>query len=436
MPKLTTQTSESTPFDSVAGYCQAMGNRVRCGARQMASVAGSLRDRWLLASAEAIRRAESEILVANQDDLRRAEEAGLNAAQIDRLRLDASRIGSMAESLCNVAALPDPIGEVLDGHVRPNGMEVTRIRVPIGVVFMIYESRPNVTVDAAAICIKSGNGVILRGGKEALRTNEALFNVLHETATKLGLPTDALQWVDRTEHEVVTQFLGMPEAIDVVIPRGGAALVKLVTAQARMPVIKHESGNCHVFVDRAAEATMAERIVLDAKCQRPGVCNACESLLIHRDWEEASTSRLVGALIDAGVEVRGDQRIQTSDDRVLPIGPDDDDQEYLDLVISARVVDSLEQAVDHIAKHSSGHTETIITGDYAAARQFTQVVDSATVLVNASTRLNDGAELGLGAEIGISTDRIHARGPCGIKELTTYKYVCWGNGQTKGLRPT
>lgn len=436
MPNPAPRTTQTTPFNNVADYCRTIGQRVRRGSRALATADGALRNRWLEASAEALIESRDVILASNAEDLNRAENSNLTSAQIDRLRLDESRIAAMATSLREVAALPDPIGQIIDGSVRPNGMQVTRVRVPIGVVFMIFESRPNVTVDAAAICVKSGNGVVLRGGKEARLTSTSLFHALRDAAVETGIPTDALQWIERPEHDIVTQFLAMPEAIDLVIPRGGSQLVQHVSAHARMPVIKHEAGNCHVYVDHSADSAMAERIVIDAKCQRPGVCNACESLLIHRDVGSSLKLQLIQSLCDAGVEVRGDERIQSCDPRVLPIRPEDDDLEYLDKIVSARVVESLNDAIEHIGQHSSGHTETIVTEDYSAARRFVNSIDSATVLVNASTRLNDGAELGLGAEIGISTDRIHARGPCGLNELTTYKYVCWGSGQTKGTALT
>ncbi len=429
----TNQTSNDA--EELRDYCRELANRARVGSRKLATVSGETKNAWLLAAADRLLAEENTILAANAIDLGRATEFGLTESQVDRLRLTPDRLAAMANGLRDVAALPDPVGEVIDGGVRPNGLQVSRVRVPIGVVFFIFESRPNVTVDAAAICLKSGNGVILRGGKEAAQTSTALIDVLIQTAKQLSLPTDALQWVTRPEREIVTHLLSMRGDIDVVIPRGGEGLIRHVSQHATMPVMKHESGNCHMYIDEAADIEMARRLVIDAKCQRPGVCNACESLLIHQAIADAFLPNMIRDLDQAGVEIRGDEAVaragKATGIAITPIQPEDDSAEYLEKIISVRVVESLDAAMEHIESFSSHHTDAIVTNSVAAAQRFCQVVDSAAVLVNASTRFNDGGELGLGAEIGISTDRLHARGPCGLRELTTYKYVCWGSGQTK-----
>ena len=327
--------------------------------------------------------------------------------------------------------MPDPVGQTIGATIRPNGLEVAKVRVPLGVVFFIYESRPNVTVDAAAICVKSGNAVILRGGKEARHSSAALVTCLREVAQPLGLPPDAVQLVETTDRQAVTQFLKLREYIDVAIPRGGASLIQRVTSEATMPVIKHFDGNCHVYLDASADADMAEAVVVNSKCQRMGVCNACESLLVHASRAADLLPRVATALRALHIELRGDPHTC----RVVPgaVAATDEDYftEFLGPCISIRVVDSLDQAIQHINHYGSHHTDVIITENLAAARQFVAEVDSAAVMVNASTRFHDGGEFGLGAEIGISTDKFHARGPCGLEELTSYKYVVYGTGQIR-----
>ena len=331
-----------------------------------------------------------------------------------------------------MAGLPDPVGETIDRLTRPNGLEVGRVRVPLGVVFFIYESRPNVTADAAAICVKSGNAVILRGGKEALHSNQALHRLLADALEESGLPRDAVQLVETIDRAAVGRFLELREFIDVAIPRGGKSLIERVAAEATMPVIKHFDGICHVYVDRAADLDMARAILINSKCQRPGVCNAAESLLVHADVADRFLPQVGPALAAAGVEVRGDVRIR----EYLPDARVAEEQDYrtefLDLILAARVVDSLDEAIARVNEYGSHHTDAIVTADAAAARRFADEVDSAAVMVNASTRFNDGGELGLGAEIGISTDKFHARGPCGLRELTSYKYIVRGAGQIRG----
>ncbi len=412
-------------------YALVLGERAKAAVDGLNLVTGEQKNNWLRRSAQLIGERSADLLTANALDIEQAPASGLAAAAIDRLRLTPERLTGMSEALEQIAMLPDPVGEVIDSNVRPNGLLVTRVRVPLGVVFFIYESRPNVTVDAAGICVKSGNAVILRGGKEALHSNQALYGLLVEALQSEGLPPHAVQLVETTNREVVGHFLKMPDKIDVVIPRGGKSLIQRVAAEATMPVIKHFDGVCHVYVDRLADLQMAERIVINSKCQRPGVCNAAESLLLHADVVPKFLPRIADQLRSAGVELRGDARTR----ELVPFAKVAEDEdyrtEYLDLILSVGVVNDLDEAIRHINAYGSHHTDSIVTNDLSAARRFTSAVDSAAVMVNASTRFNDGGELGLGAEIGISTDRFHARGPCGLKELTTYKYVVHGSGQTR-----
>ena len=361
----------------------------------------------------------------------RPRRLGLNAAAIDRLTLSPKRIDEMARALAQVAALADPIGEAISSSRRPNGLEVSQVRVPLGVIFMIYESRPNVTVDAAALCVKSGNAVILRGGKEAIHSNRALHRVLADELKSCGLPERAVQLVGTTDRAAVGYLLALPQFIDLAIPRGGESLIRRVAAEAKMPVMKHYQGICSVYVDAAADPEMAVKIIVNAKAQRPGVCNAAETLLIHREIAPRLLPRVAQALREAGVELRGDPAARSIVPAMVPAQPADWDTEFLDKILAVRVVDSIEQAISHIARHGSAHTETIVTSDLAAARKFVAEVDSSAVLVNASTRFNDGGELGLGAEIGISTDKYHARGPCGLRELTSTKWVVFGDGHVR-----
>jgi glutamate-5-semialdehyde dehydrogenase len=364
-----------------------------------------------------------------------ARTQGLSAAMLDRLLLTPQRIKSAAEGLRAVATLPEPIGRILDSSVRPTGLVVAKVAVPLGVILFIYESRPNVTVDAAALCVKSGNAIILRGGKEALHSNTILHRILQENLTPCGLPGDAVQLVTDPRREVVSHLLKLKEFIDLVIPRGGEGLIRTVEAEATMHVMKHYKGNCHVYVDAAADLEMACRILVNAKCQRPGVCNAAESLLVHQAVADVFLPLAARALCEKGVELRGCERTRSilSGQRIeaAPATEEDFAAEFLDLILSIRVVDDLAEAIAHIGKYGSGHTEAIITNDLSAARRFTAEVDASAVMVNASTRFNDGGQFGLGAEIGISTDKFHARGPCGLKELTSYKYIVSGAGQIR-----
>ena len=408
-----------------------MALSARRAAWVLSESSGEARNGWLLRTAELLESEKSEVLAANGRDIERAAEDGLGDAAVDRLLLDESRIGAMVGSLHDVAALSDPVAEVYESTERPNGLLVTRVRVPLGVVFFIYESRPNVTVDAAALCVKSGNAVILRGGKEAIQSNQTLHRLLARAAQESGLPPESAQLVTSTDRALVGELLGMGDLIDVTIPRGGKSLIRRVAAEATMPVIKHFDGICHVYVDRAADLEMAERIVVDSKCQRPGVCNAAETLLVDREVAGEFLPRLAEALVERGVSLRGCEETR----ELVPVAglasEEDFRTEYLDLILSVRVVAGVESAVEHIRDYGSGHTDAIVTSDLETSQRFTRAVDSAAVVVNASTRFHDGGEFGLGAEIGISTDRFHARGPCGLKELTSYKYVVHGTGQLK-----
>jgi glutamate-5-semialdehyde dehydrogenase len=418
--------------DPLADLCLNLATRARAASRQLATVQTAAKNSWLLASADRLERQADEVLAANGRDLATAPEFGLSAAAIDRLTLTKARVTAMADGLRQVASLPDPVGEVREGGVRPNGLQVLKVGVPLGVIFFLYESRPNVTADAAGLCVKSGNAVILRGGKEAAHSNATLHRLFADELPRHGLPADAVQLVPTADRGAVGHLLKMDRHIDLTIPRGGESLIRRVAAEATMPVLKHYLGNCHVYVDAAADLATAELIVVNAKCQRPGVCNAAESLLVHGDVAAVFLPAVGAALRERGVEVRGCERTRRLLPWSLPATDDDYAAEFLDLILSVKVVENLDAATDHIARFGSGHTEAIVTRDLAAARRFVAAVDAAAVMVNASTRFNDGSELGLGAEIGISTDKFHARGPCGLRELTSYKYVVTGEGHVRG----
>jgi glutamate-5-semialdehyde dehydrogenase len=412
-------------------YCQEMAQRARRASEELACASGEQKNGWLRHCADLLRSRQSELSAANALDLAAAPSFGLTDAQVDRLRLTPKVVESMAVALEEVAALADPIGEVIESSVRPNGLDVQKVRVPLGVVFFIYESRPNVTSDAAAICVKSGNAVILRGGKEAAHSNQALVDLLAGALSEFGLPPHAVQLVGTTDREAVGKFLALDQYIDVAIPRGGESLIRRVAAEARMPVIKHFTGNCHVFVDRSADEEMAIRVTVNSKCQRMGVCNAAESLLIHQDRAATFLPKIGTALSAKGIEIRGDEMTRKLIPAAKAANEADYAAEFLGPIMSIKIVKSLDDAIEHINRYGSKHTDTIITHDLDSARSFTRRVDSSAVMVNASTRFNDGGQFGLGAEIGISTDKFHARGPCGLKELTSYKYVVFGNGQVR-----
>jgi glutamate-5-semialdehyde dehydrogenase len=409
-----------------------LGRKARAASRELALCGTDAKNAALQAMADALEAATADIQAANALDLEAAPGYGLNDAAIDRLRLTPERIAAMARGVREVAALPDPAGGIIREWTRPNGMKITKIRVPIGVVGIIYESRPNVTADAAVLCLKSGNACILRGGKESIHSNLAIARALSVGAVNAGLSADVIQLVPFTDREGVRLLAQMDRYLDVIVPRGGHALIEAVVEHARMPVIKHYHGVCHVYVDAAADLAMAERIAVNAKCQRPGVCNAMETLLVHRDVAEKFLPSAAAALRAAGVELRGDQRtLEVLGGGTKPATEEDWTTEYLELILSIRVVDSLEEAVDHIEHYGSHHSDTIVTADEKAARRFLAAVDSAAVFWNVSTRFSDGGEFGFGAEIGISTDKLHARGPMGLEELTTYKYLVTGDGQIR-----
>ncbi len=417
-------------MSDIQQYCLDVARRAKRAAAELALVSGGRKRQWLDGCARLLVERTTALCDANQQDVAAAPEYGLSEAAIDRLRLTPQRIGDMAKALGEIAALPEPIGEIISSSIRPSGLEVQKVRVPLGVILFIYESRPNVTADAAALCVKAGNAVILRGGKEAIHSNTAIAAILAEAAAAAGLPADVVQLVATTDRAAVGCLLRMPEYIDLCIPRGGESLIRRVSEEARMPVIKHFAGNCHVYLDESADAEMAERIVVNAKCQRMGVCNAAESLVVHAAAADALL-RVGRALLERGVEIRGDERTRQLLFAAKPASDEDFATEYLGPIISCKVVDSLDEAIAHISRYSSRHTEAIVTRDLAAARRFAACIDSSAVMINASTRLNDGGEFGLGAEIGISTDKFHARGPCGVNELTSYKYVAYGSGQLR-----
>jgi glutamate-5-semialdehyde dehydrogenase len=418
-------------FEDLQQYCVDMARRAKRASAELGRVTGATKNAWLRRSIRLLSERSLALAEANRLDLAAAPGYGLTDVQIDRLKLTPGRIESIAKGLEEVAMLPDPVGEVIWSSVRPNGLQVQKVRVPLGVIFFIYESRPNVTADAAALCVKSGNAVILRGGKEAAHSSAAIAEILAEAAADVGLPADAVQLVATPDREAVGHFLRMPEYIDLAIPRGGESLIRRVSEEAKMPVIKHYAGNCHVYLDRSADPDLAERITVNAKCQRMGVCNAAESLVVHHEAAAVLLPRVCEALVRQGVEIRGDERTRQLVPAAKPATEEDFAAEYLGPVISVKVVDSLDEAIGHINRYGSQHTEAIVTQDLQAARQFTARIDSSAVMVNASTRFNDGFEFGLGAEIGISTGKFHARGPCGMNELTSYKYVVYGTGQVR-----
>jgi glutamate-5-semialdehyde dehydrogenase len=419
-------------MNNLAQHCRDIATRARRAAIDLANIPAEKKAACLKAAAAHIRADVDAILAANKLDVAAAPGFGLTAAAIDRLTLDAKRVEGIAAGVEAVALLPDPVGEVLEETTRPSGLVVKKIRVPLGVVFFIYESRPNVTADAAAVALAAGNAIILRGGKEAAHSSGRIVESMRAAIAASGLPVDCVQLVDTPDREAVGEFLKMDDLIDIVIPRGGETLIRRVCSEARMPVLKHFNGNCHVYVDKAADLAMAKAITVNAKCQRMGVCNAAESLLVHRDVAAKFLPDVAAALGEHKVEIVGDEATRKLVPTAGPATEADWATEYLGPKISVAVVDSLDAAIDHVNRHGSRHTDAIVTSDPAAAERFAARVDTAVVMVNASTRFNDGGEMGLGAEIGISTDKLHARGPCGIKELTTYKYVVTGTGQVRG----
>ncbi len=416
----------------VSDVMDAIGRDARAAAPVLEIADSEQKNRALRAAAAALRARRHKILAANDRDMQEAQGQGASAPLLDRLRLDETRVEAMARALEDIAALPDPIGTVLAEWERPNGMRIQRRRVPLGVIGIIYESRPNVTADAGALCLKSGNAVILRGGSESTHSNAAIHACLGEGLQVAGLPSASIQLVPTTDRAAVGYMLAqMSRYIDVIVPRGGKQLIERVQREARVPVIGHLEGLCHVFVERAASLSMAQEIVLNSKLRRTGVCGAAETLLIDRGCVATHLAPLVGALLEAGCEVRGDETTRACDERVRTATEQDWSTEYLDAIIAVRVVEGLDAAIEHIRRYGSRHTDCIVTQDPAAAERFLTRVDSAIVLHNASTQFADGGEFGMGAEIGISTDKFHARGPVGVEQLTSYKYVVRGKGQVR-----
>ncbi len=385
----------------------------------------------LTAVADALVRQADEILTANEKDIDNAIEAGMKESLIDRLRLTTERIDGMAEGLRQVVTLADPVGEVISMKTTPNGLQVGQKRVPMGVIGIIYESRPNVTADAFALCFKTGNAVILRGGSDAIYSNMAIVKVIREALAGAGLPKDAIQLLEDTSRETAQKFMQMNQYIDVLIPRGGAGLIRTVVEKSTVPVIETGTGNCHVYVDEYADLQMAVDIIVNAKTQRLGVCNACESLVIHKEVAQQAIPMICEALYAHGVEIRGDERAISYDDKMVPATEEDFGTEYLDKIISVKVVDDIDEAIEHINHYNTGHSESIVTKNYDNSMKFLNEIDAAAVYVNASTRFTDGFEFGFGAEIGISTQKLHARGPMGLLALTSTKYIILGNGQVR-----
>lgn len=416
---------------NIAAYMQKLGEQARAASRVLARATTSSKNSALMAIAEAIRTQKAKLQLANQQDLDAGKAKGLDAAMLDRLTLTDQRIESMAEGLKQIAALADPIGEISDMRYRPSGIQLGQMRVPLGVIGIIYESRPNVTADAAGLCLKSGNATILRGGSEAIHSNQAIAACIHQGLQQAGLPVTAVQVVETIDREAVAQLITLPEYVDVIVPRGGKSLIERISRDARVPVIKHLDGICHVYVDDQADLNMAQDIAFNAKCHRYGVCNAMETLLVHAAVARAFLPAMAERFIKEGVELRGCG--QTLD--ILPdikaASDTDWDTEYLAPILSIKIVRDVDEAMQHIHQHSSAHTETIVTENYAVARRFLQEVDSSSVMVNASTRFADGFEYGLGAEIGISTDKLHARGPVGLNGLTSQKWIVFGSGQIR-----
>ncbi|MDP3879805.1 MAG: glutamate-5-semialdehyde dehydrogenase [Dehalococcoidales bacterium] len=412
------------------------GDAAKAASRKMAYLPTEIKNQALANIADDLLGKKDKILAANKIDYREAEASGMDAAMLDRLLLNADRLEGMAKDVLAVAALPDPVGEVFDMRTLPNGLTIGRKRVPLGVIGTIYESRPNVTIDISVLCLKSGNAVILRGGKEAINSNRALAELVQEAATRAGVPEGAVQLIENTDRALVNELLKMNNIIDLIVPRGGAGLIKFVSENATMPVVTGGMGVCHTYIDRNADITQAVAIAFNAKVQRPTVCNALDTLLVHSGIARDYLPLIAAEWAKAGVEMHGDERALSilktdSSLKLVPAREEDWGREFLALVAAVKVVDSLDEALEHIERYGSGHSEAIITGDYSAANRFLNEVDAACVYVNASTRFTDGGQFGLGAEVGISTQKMHARGPLGLKELTSYKWIISGSGQVR-----
>jgi glutamate-5-semialdehyde dehydrogenase len=412
-------------------YVTDKAKKAKAASRTLANISTEVKNNALFKMAAGLEQSADRLMAENKKDLVAAEQKGLSKAMIDRLKLTPERIKTMADGLREVAALPDPVGEIVKMWRRPNGMEVGRMRVPIGLIGIIYESRPNVTADSAALCIKSGNAVLLRGGSEAVASNAAIADVLNKAGAEAGIPDGAVSFIENPDRACVMEMLKANHSIDLIIPRGGEGLIRMVSENSTIPVIKHDKGVCHVYVDCKADLAMAAEICFNAKVQRPGTCNAMETMLVHRDLSSSFLPEMLRRLMKAGVEIRGCAKTKAIVPEVKEATDKDWDTEYNDLVLNVKVVAGMEDAMDHITRHGSQHSEAIVTTDYENARRFLREVDASAVFVNASTRLNDGYEFGLGAEIGISTTRIHARGPMGLEELTSTKFIVLGNGQIR-----
>ncbi len=412
-------------------YVTDKAKKAKAASRALANISTEIKNNALFKMAAGLEKESARLMAENKKDLVEAEKKGLSKAMIDRLTLNADRIKAMADGLREVAALPDPVGEIMKMRRRPNGMEVGRMRVPIGLIGIIYESRPNVTADSAALCIKSGNGVLLRGGSEAVASNTAIADVLNRAGAEAGIPDGAVSFIENPDRACVMEMLKTNRYIDLIIPRGGEGLIRMVSENSTIPVIKHDKGVCHVYVDCKADLPMAAEICFNAKVQRPGTCNAMETMLVHRDLSSSFLPEMVKRFMKAGVEIRGCAKTRALVPDVKEATDKDWDSEYNDLILNVKVVASMEDAMEHIAAHGSQHSEAIVTTDYENSRRFLREVDASAVFVNASTRLNDGYEFGLGAEIGISTTRIHARGPMGLEELTSTKFIVLGSGQIR-----
>ncbi len=415
----------------IKAYVLKKAKAAKEGARLLAKAASKEKNNALLKMADALKKRRAELIKENKKDIAFAEKKGLSKAMIDRLALNDKRINEMAQGLIEVAALPDPVGEVIKMWQRPNGMVVGKMRVPIGVIGIIYESRPNVTADATSLCLKAGNAVILRGGSEAINSNKAIVKILRDAAKTAGLDENAITFIDIPEREAVMEMLKLEGIIDLIIPRGGEGLIRTVTANSRIPVLKHYKGVCHVFVDRGADLKMAEDICFNAKVQRPGTCNAMETMLVDKKVAKKFLPSMIKRFKAAGVILKGCPETRKIDRSISSVKEKDFYMEYLDLILNIRVVNGIDEAMEHIAKYSSAHSDAIVTENYEKAMRFLREVDSSAVFVNASTRLNDGYQFGRGAEIGISTDKIHARGPMGLEELTCTKFIVLGDGQIR-----
>jgi glutamate-5-semialdehyde dehydrogenase len=418
-------------MEDIAAYARELGENAREASRQLRALPRAKRDGALKALAKSLIASQKDILAENAKDMEEGKERGLTPAMLDRLLLTPARIQGIADSVKSIAAFEDPLGRTLGTYKRKDGLKVSRVSVPIGTILFIFESRPNVTIDGGALCLKSGNAVILRGGKEAARTNAVFAGLFHAALKSKGIDERAVQLVNRPDHALVDFLLTDVKHLDLVIPRGGERLIQSVVEKARIPVVKHYKGVCHIYVDKTADMKDAERIVVNAKAQRPGVCNAMETLLIDKRIKEASVKRILDSLVEHNVELRGDAATRKIHPSVKPAADADWDEEYLDLILAVKMVDGVDAAVDHINKHGTGHTDAVLAKSAAVKKAFLAGVDSASLMVNASTRFADGSEYGLGAEVGISTDKLHARGPMGLESLTTYRWIVEGKGHVR-----